>query len=292
MTLTHFVLTSKSDPTAVSTQEVGGKAFNLLRLNSNGFRVPPFLAITADAFRNEILADADITRLINEIASQVKGEFDQENLEPKIHTVQNAIRKLDLPTRLRQEIATAYTEIIPAGELVAVRSSACDEDGADHSFAGMHDSFMFVPDIGSVIDSIKNVWASAFNGRAIAYRTENGLDVKKIAVAVVVQQMIDAKSSGVIFTVNPANNRTDEIVISSVWGAGEGLVSHGLAADTFTVKKRDLATESDIAEKKRQLLFDGEHQMGLWETDVPAGQQERSSLTGSNRTSRLNFNRN
>ena len=163
--------------------------------------------------------------------------------------------------------------------MVAVRSSASDEDGLDHSFAGMHDSFLFIRGIENVIECIQKVWASSFNERAIAYRIENGLDVKQIAVAVVIQEMIDAATSGVIFTVNPANDKTNQTVISSLWGAGEGLVSAGFAADTFTVKKQSLAFDSEIVAKTEKLVIDPEQQQGLITRTVDSADQQRSSLT-------------
>ena len=109
------------------------------------------------------------------------------------------------------------------------------------SFAGLHDSFLFVRDADGVLDAIRQVWASAYNDRAMAYRQKQGLDLDRIAVAVIVQEMIEPAVSGVMFTINPVTGATDVLVISAVYGVGEGLVSGGLDADTFTVSKNDLS---------------------------------------------------
>ena len=260
----------------MTANQIGGKALSLFRLWNGGFQVPPFFAVSADAFRTVMQADANLLALVEQVASQKSQQ--PRDLEAQIRQLQSAISDCPLPNKLLDEIATAYKTVIPSQSMVAIRSSASDEDGADHSFAGMHDSFMYVPDLESVIDSLRKVWASAFNRRAIAYRQENGLDVQKIAVSVVIQQMIDARSSGVIFTINPANNKTNQVVISAVWGAGEGLVSHGLAADTFVIDKRGLTVETSVAEKSRQLLLDTGQNRGLFETDVPAAEQNVACL--------------
>ena len=238
--------------------------------------MPPFFVVAADAFREHIESNHESRKLLRDLTGVVSATEEASQLAASL---QSTIRHTTLTDQQAQEIRDAYRQIVTDSGLVAVRSSASDEDGADHSFAGMHDSFMFVPDFDSVVDSIRNVWASAFNQRAIAYRLENGLDVGKIAVAVVVQQMIDACSSGVIFTCNPASSCTSELVISSVWGAGEGLVSGGLAADTMVVKKKYLSCESTVVEKNQQLLFDSSQKSGLIESEVPKNLQKQCSLS-------------
>ncbi len=273
------IFSTQQPPTLISNEQLGGKAANLFRLSAAGFRVPPFIVISSDVFREEIGRDSTIAELVGELFGPKPDSVDATRLNQCINTIQAKIVGCELSSTLITAIERAYTQRFPAKSFVAVRSSANDEDGSQHSFAGMHDSFMFVPDLAGVLHSVKQVWASAFNARAIAYRVENGLDLTKISVAVIIQQMIDAKTSGVIFTCNPANNRTDEIVLSSVWGAGEGLVSGGLAADTFVVKKKDGTTVSTVVEKEHQLRFDRQRNSGLEALDVADEKQNVSSLS-------------
>ena len=121
-----------------------------------------------------------------------------------------------------------------------MRSSAAGEDAAGESFAGLHDSFLFVRGREQILEAIRKVWASAYNERALAYRRAKGISLDGIAVAVVVQTMIEARTSGVMFTANPTSGSVHEIVISSLWGAGEGLVSAGFDADTYVDRQGDL----------------------------------------------------
>lgn len=253
---------------------VGGKAVNLFHLNNLGFHVPPLFAVSADAFR-------EMVRSNSAIASKMEAmpALPVDQRAAAIETIRARIEAVELWVSLRDNIQVEYNRLFGENGLVAVRSSASDEDGTDHSFAGMHDSFLFVRGIDDVINCIRKVWSSSFNERAIAYRIENGLDVTKIAVAVVIQRMIDPTTSGVIFTVNPANDKTNETVISSLWGAGEGLVSAGFPADTFTVNKQTLEFDSDIATKAEKLVIDPETRQGMITLEVDTSQQSRSSLT-------------
>ena len=266
-----FVISKHERPAELS-KLIGGKAVNLFRLSAAGFDVPPFFAISTEAFRQQVQSDDDLVRTISELKPG-------DELQAQLKTIRNKISGLSIHAEVAREIESAFADCIPAGQFVAVRSSASDEDGSDHSFAGMHDSFLFVNGIGSVLDHVKQVWASAFNERAIAYRLENRLDVNHISVAVVVQQMIDAHASGVIFTCNPANGRTDQIVVSSVFGIGEGLVSGGLAADTFVGSKVDNQFESDVVEKSEQMVFDSQGGGGLKTIAVDPTLQNTSSLS-------------
>ena len=124
------------------------------------------------------------------------------------------------------------------------------------SFAGLHDSFLFVRDADGVLNAIRKVWASAYNDRAIAYRQKQALDMRRIAVAAIVQEMIEPTVSGVMFTINPVTGATDGLVISAVYGVGEGLVSGGLDADTFTVNKNDLSITRELVDKREQFVAD------------------------------------
>ncbi|MGZ3794650.1 MAG: phosphoenolpyruvate synthase, partial [Bdellovibrio sp.] len=120
-----------------------------------------------------------------------------------------------------------------AGNVFSVRSSAADEDSLSHSFAGQLSSFLYVSGKQDILKYIRQCWASAFSERGLVYRNENKIDLKKISVSVVLQRMIDPDKSGVLFTCDPVNKKTDTYVVSSVYGVGEGLVSGTLDADSF-----------------------------------------------------------
>src|ERR1044071_161805 len=120
------------------------------------------------------------------------------------------------------------------GVFFAVRSSAIGEDAAGASFAGMHESFLNVPR-DEIANAIEKVRASAHSERALAYRKEHGIPIDAKPVPVIVQQMINSQASGVVFTANPTTHDTTEIVISALFGLGEGLVSQGFDADTTEI---------------------------------------------------------
>jgi len=160
-----------------------------------------------------------------------------------------------------KDIRAAFAATIPSGAHVAVRSSAVGEDSADASFAGLHETLLFVRGEEALLDAIRQVQASARSERAAVYRRERGLAAES-RIAVIVQQMIDSRSSGVVFTANPTSGDVQEIVISSLFGLGEGLVGEGFDADTFVVSKRDLTFTTELAEKPDAIVHDRERGSG------------------------------
>ncbi|HEX6904390.1 MAG TPA: phosphoenolpyruvate synthase [Thermoanaerobaculia bacterium] len=245
---------------------LGGKAANLAVLESLGLPVPPWYAVTTAAFEQAIGG------LRERVASQLAEERPASE-------IRSWILAAPLPPGLEEEIAAAHAARIGEDAYVAVRSSAAGEDAAGESFAGLHDSFLFVRGRESLLEAVRRVWASAYNERALAYRRAKGISLESIAVAVVVQRMVEARTSGVIFTANPNNGSVHEVVISSLWGAGEGLVSAGLDADTYIVDKETLEVSESVAVKSEQLILDREAGGGLVRLPVPEELRERSSLS-------------
>ncbi|MFL6198858.1 MAG: PEP/pyruvate-binding domain-containing protein [Thermoanaerobaculia bacterium] len=180
---------------------------------------------------------------------------------------------------LEEEVKRAHALRIGEDAYVAVRSSAVGEDAAGESFAGLHDSFLYVRGWDRLFDAIRRVWASAHNERALAYRRVKGLPLDGIAIAVVVQRMVDPHAAGVLFTANPNDGNVYEAVVSSLWGAGEGLVSVGLDADTFTVDKETLEIREQIAVKTERMVLNEAAGGGLLRTEVPSEMRDAPSLT-------------
>ncbi len=172
-------------------------------------------------------------------------------------------------------ILAAWTATIPAGAHVAVRSSAVGEDSADASFAGLHETLLFIRE-DSLLEAILRVQASARSERALIYRRERGLPDESL-IAVIVQQMIDSRTSGVVFTGNPTTGDVQEIVISSLFGLGEGLVGEGFDADTFIVSKRDLSFTTELADKSEAIVHDLERGFGTRRSVV--ADSKRASLS-------------
>jgi pyruvate,water dikinase len=254
---------------------LGGKGENLARLEALGLPVPPWYAVTTDDFLR-VLREASLPERIAARLAAVEGD---EAWRRAADEIRGWIRALPLPAWLDQEIARAHAERIPAGALVAVRSSAAGEDSAGGSFAGLHDSFLFVRGDEGLRDAVRGVWASAYNERALAYRRARGIPLDDIAVAVIIQEMVDARSSGVLFTANPNDGDVHKIVVSALWGLGEGLVSAGLDADTWIVDKETLEITEQLAAKSERIVLDREAGRGVVREEVPPDLCESPSLS-------------
>ena len=164
-----------------------------------------------------------------------------------------------VPEGLRATVALAYRALAErCGEVtppVAVRSSATDEDGAAASFAGQHDSYLNVADVGAVVDAIVRCWRSAQNERAAAYRARSGLPPAATGLPVLVQQLVVADASAVAFSANPVTGDRGEIVINATWGLGESLVGGTVTPDTCTIRKADLAIVARAVAEKRAMTI-------------------------------------
>ena len=160
--------------------------------------------------------------------------------------------------------------------LLAVRSSAPDEDSARHSFAGVHKSILFVRGTEAIVEAIRAVRASAHTDRALAYRREHGFPVDSVDIAALVQEMVIPRTSGVAFSVDPISGDVGHVVINSLWGAGEALVGRGFEADTFRVSKADGTVTGTLADKREQITL--RHRAAVT-TGVPAEKRTAPSLT-------------
>jgi pyruvate,water dikinase len=236
----------------------GGKGANLAEMYNSKFPVPPAFVITAYAFKNFI----EVTGLKNKILDEIK-KIDMENtsqLESKAKEIQAMIVKEDMPTELAEEVIDAYEtlnidretmekagkdalSIIKTAKepvFVAVRSSATTEDLETASFAGQQETFLNIKGSAQLLEAIKKCWASLFTARAIYYRENKGFEHEKSLIAVVIQRMVNSDKSGVTFSLNPVTNNMDEIVIESVFGLGEGIVSGTIAPDRYVVDKKSM----------------------------------------------------
>ena len=147
------------------------------------------------------------------------------------------IGSLELPADLADAIRAAYARLCERygdGDLpVAVRSSATCEDQPDASFAGEHDTYLWVRGGDSVVAHVLRCWASLFTDRGIAYRIERGYGRASAAMSVGVQQMVRPRAAGVAFTLNPLNGDRSQVAIDASWGFGEAVVSGEVTPDNF-----------------------------------------------------------
>jgi len=155
----------------------------------------------------------------------------------------------------RQAIEMHYHKL--GAGFVAVRSSATAEDLPGQSFAGQYDTYLGITDVDGCLAAVRQCWASLWIERAWEYREQNGFDHRAIGMAVIVQSLVPADASGVLFTTDPASGRCDRIVIEACFGLGEALVSGQVTPDRFLVRKRDLRLlAKTISGKKIESVLD------------------------------------
>jgi pyruvate,water dikinase len=232
--------------------QIGGKNANLGEMLQLGLRVPPGFAVTTHAFdtfldrgrvRNEIV------RTLSEIPLN-----DVRALEEPGRQIRNLIESTPIPLTIAKQIKRDYKKLCELCGIpdlpVAIRSSATSEDLKTASFAGQHDSYLWVRGEEEVVRHILKCWASLFTDRAIAYRSQIGWPHDKVTISVGVQKMVNAKCAGVMFTIEPVIGDEDKIVIEGNWGLGESVVKGEVSPDHFLVDKQSFEIlEKTIAPK-------------------------------------------
>ena len=225
--------------------QVGGKGANLGELVRAGLPVPDGFVITTNAYTDFVAAN----RLVQRIRTLV-GAGGPEASEQ----IAAAFEAGRVPTGLRREILRAYADL--GGGPVAVRSSATAEDLEDASFAGQQETYLNVRGNDALLAAVVRCWASLWTERAISYRARQRFDARGVRLAVVVQRMVPAEAAGVMFTANPTNGRTDEVMITAAWGLGEAVVSGAVDTDTLVVAKADGRIRSrSIADKAVETVY-------------------------------------
>ncbi|KJF22652.1 phosphoenolpyruvate synthase [Rhodococcus sp. AD45-ID] len=206
---------------------IGGKAANLGELMRSKFPVPPAFVINTAGYLDTIEASGF-------------RELLKTGPLPHVDSTKDAICSAVLPDAMRAEIIDAYRVLGPSTTRVAVRSSAPAEDAADTSYAGIHDSFTNVSGDRNLIHAVRKCWASLWSDRALTYRSLQGV-TEEPSLAVVVQRMVDAEQSGVVFTADPRTGARDRIVIEAATGLGEVVVGGQVEPDTYVVSKPDFS---------------------------------------------------
>ena len=246
--------------------DVGGKAANLGELRRAGLPVPAGFCLTTQAYRRAT-APAGLEVVHADLAATAPADL------PGLARLAAAARALvlaaDIPADIAEAVRAAYTAL-GTDAAVAVRSSATAEDLPFASFAGQQDTFLNVVGADAVLAAVRQCWASLWTDRAVSYRATHGISPSTVALAVVVQQMVDAAVAGVLFTANPVTGRRHEAVIDASPGLGEAVVSGAVNPDHFVV---DSAT--------RRILERRTGGKGVAIRPLPGGGTERIDQPGS-----------
>ncbi len=216
----------------------GGKAVNLSILYRKGFNVPQGFIITTNSYRDFVKS--------NKLAEIIKKEItaagnDFESYQTASQTIRESFRSCIMPRDIEEPIIRAFISMNT--ENVAVRSSATAEDLPEASFAGQQDTFLNVT-APELLRSVIECWSSLWTSRAIQYRKRNEIDQMAVSIAVVVQEMVDSHTSGVLFTANPVTGNRTETVIDATFGLGEQLVSGKVEPDNYVVDNHSMSIKS------------------------------------------------
>lgn len=225
----------------------GGKGANLGELLRAGLRVPEGFVVTAQAYL-EAMEVAGVRDDLRSRAGSADAADDQA-LAASASELQDLVHRAGIPDALRRDVLDAYHGL-GSTTFVAVRSSATAEDSATTSFAGMNETFTNVRGNDELLARIVDCWASLFAGRVCAYRATQHMTAEP-AIAVIVQRMVDAERSGVMFTVDPASGDRSRVVIEAAYGLGEVVVGGQVEPDTYVVAKDGSAViETRIGSKQ------------------------------------------
>lgn len=200
---------------------VGGKAANLGELLNAGLPVPSGFVLTTEAYAEFVAASSEVAAAVRELGLDGASTKD----------VRAAFVSAPVPDAIRTALAQAYAGL--GSGAVAVRSSATAEDLAEASFAGQQDTLLNVRGLEPLLDAVRACWASLWTARAVDYRARRGIAADDVSLAVVVQTMVEADASGVMFTANPSTGRRDETVLSAAWGLGESVVGGVIPSGDF-----------------------------------------------------------
>ena len=218
------------DPRCRQVALAGGKGASLAAMTAEGLPVPPGFVIASTAF--EAAVDTDALRKLMRATVVDAARAMVSTAEPP-----------------REPIGRHYAELTG---LVAVRSSACAEDSEAASYAGQQETYLNTDGLAEVLANVVRCWLSFFTERAVFYRREKG-SLDDVAMAVVVQEMVDSDRSGVLFTVDPVHGRRDRMVVEAARGLGEAVVSGEVTPDNYTLGRDGVVKKSRVVGAERVL---------------------------------------
>jgi pyruvate,water dikinase len=229
------------DPAASGSRLLGGKFGSLAEMTQAGFAVPPGFGITTTAYRH-FLDSAGLAERAQQVRAQA-ATADLATITALSAEFTAAIESAPLPADLEEAVRGAYAELerrTGAGSLpVAVRSSGESEDLAGASFAGQYDTYLWVRGADEVLTYLRKCWAGMFGTTVLTYRPDGDISIVTAdhAICVGVQQMVEARSAGVMFTLDPVTGDRSKVVIEGCWGLGEGVVKGDITPTRYSVDK-------------------------------------------------------
>ena len=256
------------------------------KLTPKGINIPNGFATTSDAYWL-LLEENKIKDKIHDILQDLNIS-DTANLQKRGKSVRSLILNAELPQVLQDELLQAYKSLSLEYDSdavdVAIRSSGTAEDLPDASFAGQQETFLNINSPEKLLQSVKECFASLFTDRAISYRTSRGFNHFKVSLSVGVQKMVrsDISSSGVMFSIDTESGSENLILINSIWGLGENVVSGRVNADEFFVFKPTLKLgietilKRSLGSKKEKMLYSDDETGTI---NISTSKQEQNSFS-------------
>lgn len=249
----------------------GGKGASLGEMTNAKMQVPPGFVVLAGAF-DSFLEETELGVEIDAVLrkANVKNISSVEDASEKIRAI---FAGAVIPADIKLEISREFKKL--GAKLVAVRSSATAEDSSAASWAGELETYLNVTE-KNLHDSVKQCWSSLFTSRAIFYRVEKKMQTQHVAVAVVVQKMVQSEVSGITFTVHPVTEDRNQMIIEAGWGLGEAIVGGMVTPDTYVINKEKLLIEDkNISEQAMMIVRSAQ---GTVEAKVPKAKQDLQKL--------------
>lgn len=214
---------------------VGGKGGSLGELTQAGIAVPPGFVVTTAAFEQfleKLEAKEPIRPQVEVLDPDDLGAATKLSEQLRARVMEEP-----MPAEVADALTAAHGELCADGQPVAVRSSATTEDAEDASFAGLQDTFLWVLDAPAMVQYVRECWASLYSVESMTYRRKQGFPESQVAMAVVVQRMVDAACAGVMFTRSPTTGDKSVITIEGAWGLGSSVVSGEVTPDKWVLGK-------------------------------------------------------
>lgn len=252
----------------------GGKGASLGELTRAGISVPPGFVVTTHAF--EAFLEALEARAPLRAEVEAVNATDLDAVTALSARLRERVIAEAMPDDVEAALRAAHAEL--GGGAVAVRSSATTEDAEDASFAGLQDTFLWVETADDTVARVRECWASLYSVESVTYRRRHALPEDGVAMAVVVQTMVDAAAAGVMFTRSPTTGDKSVITIEGAWGLGSAVVSGEVTPDRWVIGKiTGEISARDISDKHAmQVRGPGG---GIVEVPVDAGRRRVACLT-------------
>ncbi len=286
MTTTTRNLLHLSEVGLGDVSTVGGKGASLGELLRAGIQVPTGFSVTTAAFRQVVghltADDGSGAPVPVPVRVSALDHADPDTVARVTATVREVVESAPLPAEVADAVTAGYAALCEeCGDPdlpVAVRSSATSEDSADASFAGLQDTYLWVHGADSVLAHVRRCWASLYSVESVTYRLRRDIPEDDLGMAVVVQRMVGARSSGVMFTRSPLSGDKSVVAIDASWGLGSAVVGGDVTPDSFVISKVTHEVKRNVAAKTRWHHPDPSGH-GVIETDVPADLQDQPSVS-------------